>query len=265
MIKAIFFDIDGTILSFATHKMLPSSIAAIEKIKDNGVRVFISSGRPKVLIPNFPVAFDGYITVNGGHCAVGDEVLLRNPFSRATTLRWLDYVRRNDLTTMCFTEYGMCVNRIDAAGMALQQQLGFEMPPLVPLDEMIEWETSGHNNEDNAVYQFIAMQPAERDREAMAAIGPCRMPRWHPAFTDIIPDGSSKAVGMQHIIDYLGIRRDETMAFGDGGNDVEMLEFAGIGVAMGNASDEVKAHANYVTADCESDGISLALSHFEVL
>ena len=71
--------------------------------------------------------------------------------------------------------------------------------------------------------------------------------------------------GIQEYLDRLGISVRETMAFGDGHNDIEMLRFAGIGVAMGNASDEVKGAADYVTDSVDEDGIALALQHFGLI
>ena len=62
-----------------------------------------------------------------------------------------------------------------------------------------------------------------------------------------------------------GIRLEETMAFGDGGNDISMLRHAGIGVAMGNAKDDVKVIADYVTASVDDNGIADALKHFGIL
>lgn len=79
MIKAAFFDIDGTLLSFKTHVVSSGTVRAFEALHAQGVRTFIASGRPKVLIPDMPVSFDGYVTMNGGYCFVGDQVLLRNP------------------------------------------------------------------------------------------------------------------------------------------------------------------------------------------
>lgn len=255
MIRAIFFDIDGTLLSSRCHSMLPSTAEAITALRRNGVRCFISSGRPMVLIPSFPVGFDGYITVNGGFCFVGDKVVLRNPINADDCRRWLLYVEENDLTTMCFTEHKMYINRIDKPTLALREQLGFDMPPIAPLSEMAE--------ED--VFQFIAMQPADKDAAALEALSHCRMPRWHPVFTDLIPDDSSKAVGIERIIGHFGIGREETMAFGDGHNDIEMLDYVGIGVAMGNAATEVKRHAQHVTDDADHDGIYNALRELKVL
>ena len=89
--------------------------------------------------------------------------------------------------------------------------------------------------------------------------------RWTEEFADMIPLEGGKPVGMQKILDYYGIDQKDTIAFGDGGNDMTMLEFAEIGVAMGNANDEVKSHADYVTDTSENDGILKAFQHFGIL
>ena len=77
--------------------------------------------------------------------------------------------------------------------------------------------------------------------------------------------GGGKMVGIQRYLDSIGATRDEIIAFGDGHNDAEMLRYAGIGVAMGNAEDDTKAVADYVTADIDDDGIAKALEHFGLI
>ena len=255
MIKAIFFDIDGTLLSYHTHSVLPGTIKAFRRLHEKGIRTFISSGRPMVLIPPMPVVFDGYITVNGGYCTAGEEVLLRNPIHKEDCRRWLEYVQEHNRVTMCFTEKDMYINRIDDAVIRLHDQLGFQMPPVKEISQASDMD----------VYQFIAMQPADEDEQVLSFLPHCRMPRWHPAFSDLIPQGSSKAVGIERIISHYGIRREETMAFGDGANDIEMLEYVDVGVAMGNAADVVKQHADYVTDDADSEGILHALERLGIL
>ena len=255
MIKAIFFDIDGTLLSSRTHSVLPGTVKAFDALRAKGIRTFISSGRPMVLIPKLPLHFDGYITVNGGYCLVGNEVVVNNIIDRGDCLRWLKHVADNDLTTMCFTEHDMYINRIDAVAAALRDQLGFEMPPVHPLEDI----------QDKDVYQFIAIQPAEKDAEVLQLLPHCRMPRWHSVFSDLIPADSSKAVGIERILSHYGIGREEAMAFGDGANDIEMLEYVGTGVAMGNASPLVKQHTAFVTDSDDNEGIYNALKKLNVI
>ena len=261
-IKAIFFDIDGTLLSYRTHQVLPGTKEALRQLRQKGILTFISSGRPKVLIPPMPVTFDGYITVNGGYCLAGDRVILRHPIDEADCRRWIEYVEERGMITMCFTAEQMYINRIDQKCLDLQRQLGFEMPPIMSLKELFDGH---HPAEDREIYQFIAMQPADEDPKVLSMLSHCRMPRWHPDFTDIIPDGSSKAVGIELILNHYGFCSEEAMAFGDGANDIEMLEYVGIGVAMGNAADIVKQHADIVTDDAESEGILHALERTGVL
>ncbi len=93
----------------------------------------------------------------------------------------------------------------------------------------------------------------------------CISGRWHPAFTDITAATAGKDNGMRALAAHLGIDIGETMAFGHGGNDISIIRAAGIGVAMGNAGDDVKAVADYVTASVDDDGVRNALKHFGVI
>lgn len=77
--------------------------------------------------------------------------------------------------------------------------------------------------------------------------------------------GDTKQKGIDEMIRYFDIKLEETMSFGDGGNDISMLRHAAIGVAMGQAKEDVKAAANYVTAPIDEDGISKAMKHFGII
>ena len=82
---------------------------------------------------------------------------------------------------------------------------------------------------------------------------------------DIYTLNHNKAVGIQKLIEYLGIKREEIIAFGDGHNDAEMLNYAGLGIAMGNAIEKVKKASDYITKDIDDSGIYYALKHFNVI
>ena len=93
----------------------------------------------------------------------------------------------------------------------------------------------------------------------------CVSGRWHPAFTDITSIAADKGHGLQAMAEYLGLNLSETMAFGDGGNDLAIIKKAGIGVAMGNSKEGLKVAADYVTTSVDDDGIANALAHFKLI
>jgi len=263
MIKAAFFDIDGTLLSFRTHRVSPGTVEAFDVLHRKGIRTFISSGRPKVLIPEMPLTFDGYVTMNGGYCFIGGhepgttvKVLLRNPIPQEETDRWLRYAIAHGLCTMIFTEHEMYINRLDdPVANAIRDQLEFTMPPQLDTARMLGRET----------FQIITVMPAEKDTEVAAMLPHCRLPRWHPQFSDLVNRENSKASGIEALLLHYGIDRSECIAFGDGGNDIEMLDYCGIGVAMGNASDEVKEHADHVARSVDDEGILHALTALDII
>ena len=122
--------------------------------------------------------------------------------------------------------------------------LDFPHPPLRPL----------RGNGGKEVYQLIAFFSPGHEERIMSVLPHCEATRWNPLFADVVPRGSSKAVGIDKIIEHYGISLHETM-----------LRHAGIGVAMGNAGDEVKEAANYVTDSVDDDGVMNALRHFDVI
>ena len=93
----------------------------------------------------------------------------------------------------------------------------------------------------------------------------CKITRWYEDGIDIISKDGGKANGIQKILEVYGFTKEEAIAFGDSDNDLEMLEFAGIGVAMGNAVESVKEVADYVTSHIDEDGIWNACKHFGLI
>ena len=86
--------------------------------------------------------------------------------------------------------------------------------------------------------------------------------RSEPFFLEILPKNINKASALEELLSFVGAERDELMAFGDGYNDISMLEFAGMGVAMGNAHSEVKEHADIIAPGNDEDGIADILERY---
>ena len=105
----------------------------------------------------------------------------------------------------------------------------------------------------------------EEEKEVLPSIPTSQKGRCYPAFADVTDKGDTKQKGLDEIIRHFGIKLEETMSFGDGGNDISMLRHAAIGVAMGQAKEDVKAAADYVKAPIDEDGISKAMKHFGII
>ena len=108
-------------------------------------------------------------------------------------------------------------------------------------------------------------QDEQEAKDFLKDLPDCKISQWNPCAYDVIPKQGGKTAGIESVLKHYGIKQEEIMAFGDAENDIEMLQYAKIGVAMGNADDEVKEAADYVTDTVDSDGIYKALKYYEVL
>jgi len=115
------------------------------------------------------------------------------------------------------------------------------------------------------IYQAMAFVPKHQKELLDAVLDECAITSWHESGIDLIPLGGGKSKGIQQFLDANHMKVEETMAFGDGDNDVDMLEFVGIGVAMGNGTKKAKAAADYVTDTVDNNGVEKALRHFGVI
>lgn len=258
MIKAVFFDIDGTLVSFKTHRIPESAERAIRALREKGILVFIASGRHLLSINNLgSLQFDGYITLNGGYCIAGkDQVIYKNSIPAEDITSLVRYMEeKEDFPCIFVHEHTLFLNHHNKDSREIFRMLDFPEPPIAPLRKASEGET----------LQLVAFFTKEQEEAIMKVMPHSEATRWNPLFTDVVPRGSSKRVGIDKMLAHFGIALDEAMSFGDGGNDVSMLQHAGIGVAMGNAEDEVKQVADYVTSSVDDDGVMNALRHFGIL
>lgn len=258
MIKAIFFDIDGTLVSFNTHVVPQSTIESLNILRKQGIKIFIATGRHLSAINNLgDLQFDGYVTINGGYCIAGtQEVIYKHSICSEDVEALLEYMETTETFPCAFVQENQVImNYTDEAVEQVFQLLNFPAPPCLPLSEL----------KGKEVYQLISFFREHKEERILKVIPHCESTRWNPLFTDVVPVGSSKSIGIDKMLEHFDIALDECMAFGDGGNDITMLRHAGIGVAMGNAGEEVKQSADYVTDTVDEDGIFKALKHFNIL
>ena len=252
--KAAFFDIDGTLVSFKTHRVPVSTIEALEKARCAGMRIFISTGRPYAdMAPVEMVPYDGAVALNGADCRWRD--------GRVVAKHLIDYkdfrVIYEAGLEMGFTvglelDEGIFINKITPSVYVLAEAIAHPVPTVCDVDAMFREKGCG---------QLCVYFTPEQEAEVMARVPSLIATRWHPCFADVDPVGVTKASGIEAFAREMGISVDETVAFGDGGNDTPMLVAAGLGVAMGNAADSVKSRADYVTSSVDDDGIARALDY----
>ncbi len=257
MIKAIFFDVDGTLVSFDTHKVPQEVKDIIKNLRKSGIKVFIATGRMLNMLDDTleDMEFDGYISYNGAFCTDGSkrEVIYKNIIPQKE-LQALKQRLENDKFPVSFMcRDNMYVNYVDSKVEYVANFVNVSLPIVKDVEEVIK--------ED--VFQMCIYVDDTKLQEIISEVLPdCEYSRWIEVFADVNVKGLSKKTGIDKILEYYNIPLSATMAFGDGGNDIEMLKHVAVGVAMGNAADHVKAVADHVTDHVDNGGVVKAIKYF---
>lgn len=260
MIKAAFFDIDGTLVSLKRKVYPPSARTAIQRLREGGVKCFVATGRSKFEIRSERlldgIDFDGFLTNNGQDAYDPQGTLLcGRPIAPADVTAVLDWVEQRGLPCWMVSDSQSIVNFVDGRVLTAMESIHTAPPPVGDLRAMLS----------GPVFKIVLFLSREEMREPIALAPHSRATQWFAQGHDLISRDGGKRVAMLDILDRLGLAREECIAFGDSENDLEMLQAAGIGVAMGNATPEIKTAADYITADCDEDGIWKALQHFGLI
>lgn len=256
MIKIIFFDIDGTLLELGAKEMHTKLIQALNQLQEKGIKLFLATGRPPFVIPKFKdVHFDGALAFNGAYCYNNHELIYKNPLDSKDIDTFINNAK----------EIGNAVNvaGIHKMGCNFEDEVLEEYFEIASQHIHVLDEFDTFKNEE--IYQMMVAATPNQEKQLLKNTTTLKVARWWDKAVDIIPSNGGKDKGIQAILDYYHLKVEEAMAFGDGGNDISMLKTVGCGVAMGNATNDVKEIADYITDSVENDGIISALEHFHVL
>ena len=258
-IKIVFTDIDGTLFSHVTGSVPSTAIDAIHQLQAKGIKVFLCSGRNFYLIRKTGILSlvepDGMVTMNGSNARIGNKVIYRYPIPEAVVDKLILFAKKLKFGLTLIEENAGHINMIDDRVISAHEKYGtrFPQPRHFP------------DHYDRVVYQMIAFCDEIEESLFLPHLQNCKSARWDEYAVDIMLTDSDKSKGIQSVLDYYGYKPENALCLGDGNNDVEMLELAGIGVAMGNAVDSAKESADYVTDDIDENGWANAMRHFGLI
>ncbi|WP_455161872.1 bifunctional Cof-type HAD-IIB family hydrolase/peptidylprolyl isomerase, partial [Streptococcus timonensis] len=253
-IKIIFFDIDDTLRNSKTG-FVPSTIPTIFKqLREKGILTGIATGRGifgvvpeiKALKPDF------FVTLNGAY--IEDKkgnVIYSNKIAKDKVEEYITWTK----------EVGIDYGLVGSHAAKLSRRTEMISQAIDPIYPDLEVDPDFYQKED--IYQMWTFEDQGDDLilpDTLAST--LRMVRWHEHSSDVVPISGSKAAGVAKVVDQLGLKPENVMVFGDGLNDLELFDYAGISVAMGVSHDKIKEKADYITKTLEEDGIFNALEGF---
>ncbi len=266
MIKVLIFDVDDTLIARGQGLVQESALAAVCKAKQQGYKVIVATGRGYYLMqPDIKERFpaDYLITVNGTCINRKDGTVLKTyPMSSDDCERLIQECLYNDYSFgfkfddsfQVYNKYEEFVANYCSPGITRDMidnnvtSRNYHLTHGLPLGCFIY-------SDNNDAFKLKSTHPNLTFVEAGKKNGSC----------ECFDACSNKGRSIGELVDYMGYSLDECMAFGDSENDLDMLKMCKIGVAMGNAKEEVKAVADYVTTNIYEDGIFNALKYFEII
>ena len=259
--KLMAVDIDGTLLN-DSGELTENTKNAIRQWVDKGLIFTVASGRPiqgieglnKTLNLDVP-----FITYNGAMVVMGKskQVLYEQKLSRIDAEEIIKLGEKYNVTIMIWKDNELYVPTLNERVNKYKIISGVEPIIINNMEQLIE----------NGVTKILWYDEVEKIEQYKNEIGRYLSDNvnFHPSrpyFMEFVDKYASKAIAMERLGQYYGIKQSEMIAVGDGFNDLSMIEYAGLGVAMANSPDEVKERADYITLSNEEDGVAHVIREF---
>lgn len=267
----IALDLDGT-LTNSEKAITTATMNALMRAQKNGLRLILASGRPTKGIA--PLAEQLRLADHGGYVLSYNGGRIIDWTSKATIYRQTvdqelvpllyRYAEQATLPIVTYLQHSILASR--KGNKYLDEESRINAMPVEEVPNFLEEVSMIEGGATKFLIPGAPEQLIPLEKEMSVALqGRMEVFRSAPYFLELTAKGIDKAQSLHRLLVHLGNSPEQLIAFGDGYNDLTMIKFAGMGIAMGNAANEVKKEANYVTASNDEDGIAKALAHFHVV
>lgn len=266
MYKAVFLDMDGTLLH-SDHSVSESTKSTLLELTGKGIWVILVSARPlNAVLPTFheigiPDVFP-IITLNGSYIVEKGQPIFQATIDLPTTVAVADQVRPFKATIAYYLQREWYAE-VNDAWTEHEQKIMDVSIKVGPLAELVK-EWAARNIAPNKMMVMSEPPAIAEIQKHLRSLYDGRLNIYpsKPTYLEVMDSRGSKSNAVQFITGRLNLDRSEIIAMGDNYNDIGMIKYAGMGVAMGNAPDEIKASADYVTDTNNNDGVRKALEKF---
>ncbi|WHY65132.1 Cof-type HAD-IIB family hydrolase [Neobacillus sp. SuZ13] len=256
--KVVILDIDGTILPHG-KTLSHATKDAIQRLKENQTKVIIATGRAPYFTESIiqETGVDSMVFFNGSFAFHEGKEIYKSSIDKQVLERVHQISNDFQHPLTYLGDSSFKVTHLDHPFVVEAYEHDPWKPELAPPQY---WK-------DQDIYQIFLHCDLEEELSYQSKVPELDFRRWSSGARtcDVNLSNSNKAVGISKLLEKLGIAPDEAVAFGDGLNDMEMLSLVGMGVAMGNARDELKAVANMVTLSAEEDGVRYGLERLGLI
>lgn len=265
--KAIVLDLDGT-LTNSKKEITPATKEALMEAQRNGMHVVLASGRPTYGIS--PLAeeleigsYDGYVMAYNGGCVTSwrnKDVVYNQVLPPDIVGELYKAAKEGEENFEILTYQGEGIAATNIEDEYVKHEAFINKMPLTQYDDFVG-QVQHPINKCLIVGEPSRLAVLEKQM-AKRLEGRCSVYRSADFFLECVPCGIDKAASLSRLLSTIKITREETIAVGDGYNDLSMIEFAGFGVAMANAVEEVKRKADFITTSNEDDGVANVINRF---
>lgn len=257
--KLVFFDIDGTLLDGLNGQdyLTEYTKKALVKLKNDGHYIFIATGRPYPYLPKDLIEydFDGYILCDGSYVVFHDKEIAYHPIEKEEIISMFEQAKERNMIYVGYDKENAYFFNDDGTFLEFCHLFNFDESYMRVIEDY-----------KNIVHTFTKIHIKCKEEKELneVMVNEDKLysaDDYEHMMKEIYSKKYSKATALKEILDYTGLKLEDTYFFGDGLNDLAMMDTIGCAIAMDNANDEVKRHADYICKSVSEDGVADFIFH----